>query len=341
VVVDLGQAPQMRYLSEDGLTNTIMPGYVTTANDIKYIGMASDLSGFKSNNRAGIDGTLHRISCIRYDDGSIIGLTMRVGRAVAGSITVIADLIRSGKSVLLIGKPGVGKTTKLREACRILADEMGKRVMIVDSSSEIAGDGKVVHSAVGSSRRMTMINKKDQHKVMVEAVENHMPEVLVVDEISDIAEANAARTTSERGVQLLATVHGNTLENVMNNTPISIVVGEIQTVTLGDAEAKRRGTSKTVRERKYPPVFDCVVELIDFDTVAVHYDTEQAVDSILNGNNVEPEYRRATSTGFETISPASIDKPYDDVPQYKVRDIAKFTTDKRPFRRRQLGRQKR
>src|SRR3989442_2470881 len=186
-------------------------------------------------------------------------LTLRVGRAVYGTMEIIRDVVEAGRSILLLGKPGVGKTTLLREVARVLADEMGKRVVIVDTSNEIAGDGDIPHPGIGRARRMQVATPSLQHAVMIEAVENHMPEVVVIDEIGTEQEAAAARTIAERGVQLIATAHGNTLENLMLNPTLSDLVGGIQTVTLSDEEARRRGTQKSVLERKAPPTFQTLV----------------------------------------------------------------------------------
>src|SRR5690606_559020 len=240
---------------------------------------------FSADNRAGIEGTLHRISAIRNRKGDIVGLTLRVGRAVYGTIDLIQDLIESGKSILLLGRPGVGKTTKLRETARLLADKLGKRVIVVDTSNEIGGDGDIPHPAIGGARRMQVPHTSQQHAVMIEAVENHMPEVIVVDEIGTEAEAMAARTIAERGVQLIATAHGTTLESLLMNPTLSDLVGGVQTVILGDEEARLRGTQKTVSERKASPTFDAVVEIVAYDRLIVHADTARAVDRLLRGQS--------------------------------------------------------
>lgn len=275
VVMDLGRIPQARLpgqsvdLQEKPISRKDLDQVIATIGE------------FGADNRAGIEGTLHRISAIRNRHGVIIGLTLRVGRAMFGTIDLIRDLIEANKSVLLLGRPGVGKTTKLREIARVLADDFNKRVIIIDTSNEIAGDGDVPHRAIGSARRMQVSHPDQQHAVMIEAVENHMPEVIIVDEIGTTAEAMAARTIAERGVQLISTAHGNTLENVLRNPTLSDLVGGVQTVTLGDEEARLRGTQKTISERKAPPTFDSVVEIVDHDQVIVHSDTATAVDLLL------------------------------------------------------------
>ncbi len=277
IVMDLGRLPEARY---PGRTVKLGEAPVTFA-DIAHV--VSQVGEFGADNRAGIEATLHRISAIRNRKGQIIGLTLRVGRAVTGTIDQIRDLIESGRSLLLLGRPGVGKTTKLREVARILADEFGKRVVVIDTSNEIGGDGDIPHPAIGGARRMQVPHPDRQHQVMIEAVENHMPEVIVIDEIGSEAEALAARTIAERGVQLIGTAHGNTLENLVRNPTLSDLVGGVQTVTLGDDEARFRGTQKTVSERKGSPTFEQVVELVDRDDMIVHSDAAGAVDAILRG----------------------------------------------------------
>ena len=291
VVLDLGRPPEARFPQREVVLN---PKEVSEP-DIGYV--ASRISNFGDDNRAGIERTLHRISAIRNRKGHIVGLTCRVGRAVLGTIKVIEDLIQSGKSVLLLGRPGVGKTTMLREVARVLADELNKRVIIVDTSNEIAGDGDIPHPAIGHARRMQVTTPAMQHAVMIEAVENHMPEVIVIDEIGTELEAQAARTIAERGVQLIGTAHGNTLENMMMNPTLADLVGGIQTVTLGDEEAKRRGTQKSILERMSPPIFDIVVEIQDWDKVAIYPDVDQAVDAILRGKLATTEIRWLDETG--------------------------------------------
>jgi stage III sporulation protein SpoIIIAA len=272
----------------------VIPQDVTQL-DLEY--MVSRVSSFGDDNRAGIERTLHRISAIRNRKGAIVGLTCRVGRAVYGTIQIIEDLVESGKSVLLMGRPGVGKTTMLREVARVLADDVRKRVVIVDTSNEIAGDGDIPHPGIGHARRMQVPTPSQQHAVMIEAVENHMPQVIVIDEIGTELEARAARTIAERGVQLIGTAHGNTLENLIVNPTLADLIGGIQTVTLSDEEAKRRGTQKSILERMSPPTFNIVVEIQERDRVAIHPDVAVAVDSILRGFPLETEIRWTDENG--------------------------------------------
>jgi stage III sporulation protein SpoIIIAA len=278
VVMDLGRYPEARLPSREA----ILSHEVVTKEDLDYV--ITRIGAFGDDNRAGIERTLHRISAIRSRDHRVIGLTCRVGRAVYGTIAIIRDLVESGRSVLMMGRPGVGKTTMLREAARVLADDQRKRTIVVDTSNEIGGDGDIPHPAIGRARRMQVPTPTAQHGVMIEAVENHMPEVIVIDEIGTELEAQAARTIAERGVQLIATAHGNTLENLMLNPTLADLIGGIQTVTLGDEEARRRGTQKSVLERKAPPTFDIIVEIQNWNRVAVHEDVSEVVDAILRGH---------------------------------------------------------
>ena len=289
VILDIGRLPTARYLDgEISLTET-----ETAREDIDYI--VSRIGEFDADNRAGMERTLHRISAIRNRHDRIVGLTCRVGRAVYGTIDIIQDIITSPKSVLLLGRPGIGKTTMLREAARILAES--KRVVIVDTSNEIAGDGDVPHPAIGRARRMQVRQPSLQHEVMIEAVENHNPEVIVIDEIGRELEAVAARTIAERGVQLIGTAHGNSLENLLLNPTLSDLVGGIESVTLSDEEARRRGTQKTVLERRAAPTFDVLIEIQDRERLAVHHDVAAAVDAMLRGRPLVPELRSLDSEG--------------------------------------------
>ncbi|MGD9118129.1 MAG: R3H domain-containing nucleic acid-binding protein [Dehalococcoidia bacterium] len=312
VVLDLGRTPEARFLKRE----VVLGSKEVNEADIDHV--ASRVSSFGDDNRAGIERTLHRISAIRNRKGRIIGLTCRVGRAVLGTIKVIEDLIQSGKSVLLLGRPGVGKTTMLREVARVLADDIDKRVIIVDTSNEIAGDGDIPHPAIGHARRMQVTTPTMQHAVMIEAVENHMPEVIVIDEIGTELEAQAARTIAERGVQLVGTAHGNTLENLMMNPTLADLIGGIQSVTLGDEEAKRRGTQKSILERTSAPTFDIVVEIQDWDKVAIHPDVGEAVDALLRGSPIAAEVRWLDESGevrTKKEEPAARERPISIRPQ--------------------------
>ncbi|WP_044192715.1 R3H domain-containing nucleic acid-binding protein [Hyalangium minutum] len=286
VVMDLGRPPEARLVSG---SQRLREEPVTSA-DLEHV--LAQVGPPGEDNRAGIERTLHRVSSIRNRKGRVVGLTLRVGRAVFGTIDMLKDLIGTGRNLLLLGRPGVGKTTKLREVARVLADDLHKRVMVVDTSNEIGGDGDIPHPGIGGARRMQVSRPDRQHDVMIEAVENHMPEAIIVDEIGTSAEAAAARTIAERGVQLVATAHGNTLENLVLNPTLSDLVGGVHTVTLSDEEARRRNTQKTVSERKAPPTFDIVVEMVGRDEVLVHLDTAEAVDRLLAGREVGGERRR-------------------------------------------------
>jgi stage III sporulation protein SpoIIIAA len=298
VILDLGRVPTARYVDGEVRLTEIE----ITHDDINYA--VAHVGDFDADNRAGIERTLHRISAIRNRRRSIVGLTCRVGRAVYGTTDIIKDLIESGKSILLLGKPGVGKTTMLRESARILGDK--KRVVIVDTSNEIGGDGDVPHPAVGKARRMQVAQPNLQHEVMIEAVENHNPEVIVIDEIGRELEAEAARTIAERGVQLIGTAHGQTLDNLLLNPTLADLVGGIESVTLSDEEARRRGTQKTVLERRAPPTFDVLIEIQDRQKLVIHPDVAMAVDGILRGRPAPTELRYEDDQGqihTETVAP--------------------------------------
>ncbi|HAZ46648.1 MAG TPA: single-stranded DNA-binding protein [Cyanobacteria bacterium UBA11369] len=296
VVMDLGRRPEARF---PGKTEYLSEKPVSR-EDLNY--SIQRVGNFSGDNRAGIEQTLHRISAIRNRSGEIIGLTCRVGRAVFGTIGMIRDLVETGKSILMLGRPGVGKTTALREIARVLADELEKRVVIIDTSNEIAGDGDIPHPAIGRARRMQVARPELQHQVMIEAVENHMPEVIVIDEIGTELEAAAARTIAERGVQLVGTAHGNQIENLIKNPTLSDLVGGIQAVTLGDEEARRRGSQKTVLERKAPPTFEIAVEMQERQRWTVHESVADTVDALLRGVTPSPQIRSVSETGEVKIT---------------------------------------
>lgn len=296
VILDLGRRPEARfpsgaeYLSEQ----------VVSHEDLIYC--VDRVGYFGGDNRAGIEQTLHRISAIRNRSGEIIGLTCRVGRAVFGTIGMIQDLVERGQSILMLGRPGVGKTTALREIARVLADDLQKRVVIIDTSNEIAGDGDIPHPAIGRARRMQVAKPELQHQVMIEAVENHTPEVIVIDEIGTELEATAARTIAERGVQLVGTAHGNQLENLIKNPTLSDLVGGIQSVTLGDDEARRRGSQKSVLERKAPPTFHIAIEMQERQRWVVHEHVADTVDTLLRGNQPGIQVRTVNDQGEVTMT---------------------------------------
>ncbi len=291
IILDLGRPPEARFPDHGEL----LGDDPITAEDIAYV--TDRVGHFGPDNRAGIERTLHRISAIRNRAGHAVGLTCRIGRAVHGTVDIVRDVIEEGASILLLGRPGVGKTTLLREAARVLADDLGQRVVIVDTSNEIAGDGDIPHPGIGRARRMQVPAEVSQAEVMIEAVENHMPEVVVIDEIGTEAEALAARTIAERGVQLIATAHGNNLENLLQNPTLSDLLGGIQAVTLSDEEARRRRTQKTVLERKAPPTFDVLIEIQAKDSLLVHRHVAEVVDRFLRGVEPQPERRTRTDDG--------------------------------------------
>tara|TARA_B100000683_G_C12479038_1_gene550657 strand:+ start:162 stop:1877 length:1716 start_codon:yes stop_codon:yes gene_type:complete len=297
IVLDIGRRPEARFAD-----STEYLSYKTVVwQDLDYI--LKRLGKFSGDNRAGIEKTLHRISSLRNRQGSVIGLTCRIGRAIFGTVSIIRDLLEQKKSILLLGRPGVGKTTAIREIARVLSDGMQKRVIIIDTSNEIAGDGDLPHPSIGKARRMQVSNHKNQDEVMIEAVENHMPEIIIIDEIGTELEAVAARTIAERGVQLVGTAHGNTLENLIKNPTITDLIGGIQYVTLGDEEAKRRGSSKSILERKAPPTFDAAIEIHEPNVWVIHDNIQQSVDFILQGQNFITQRRELikNENGFNIV----------------------------------------
>jgi stage III sporulation protein AA len=289
IVLDIGRRPEARFA-----TGTDYLSYRTIVwQDLDYV--LKRLGKFSGDNRAGIEKTLHRISSIRNRNGSVIGLTCRVGRAIFGTVSIVRDLLEQKKSILLLGRPGVGKTTAIREIARVLSDGIKKRVIIIDTSNEIAGDGDLPHPSIGKARRMQVSNHQNQHEVMIEAVENHTPEIIIIDEIGTELEAAAARTIAERGVQLVGTAHGNTLENLIKNPTITDLIGGIQYVTLGDEEARRRGSAKSILERKAPPTFEVAIEIHNPNTWIIHDNIERSVDLLLQGQNLPLQKRSLLS----------------------------------------------
>src|SRR5438552_16888557 len=291
IVLDLGREPEARVPGRE----VLLADHPVSTSDLDHV--ANNVGQFGDDNRAGIERTLHRVATIRNRSGRIVGLTMRVGLAVTGTGEIIRDIVVSGQSILLLGRPGIEKTTMLRECERLLADELRKRVVIVDTSNEIGGDGDIPHPGIGRARRMQVRTPMLQHAVMIEAVENHMPEVIVIDEIGTELEAAAARTIAERGVQLVGTAHGTSLENLLLNPTLADLIGGIQSVTLGDDEARRRGTQKSILERKAPPTFDAVVEIQSWHRVAIHSDVAATIDAMLRGYEAHPEVRQLKPDG--------------------------------------------
>ena len=320
IVLDVGRRPEARFAND-----AIYLSYRNVSwQDLEYT--LKRLGKFSGDNRAGIEKTLHRVSALRNRQGVVIGLTCRIGRAVFGTVSLIYDILEKKRSILLLGRPGVGKTTAIREIARVLSDDMKKRVIIIDTSNEIAGDGDLPHPSIGKARRMQVLNPLNQHQIMIEAVENHMPEIIIIDEIGTELEAAAARTIAERGVQLVGTAHGSALENLIKNPTLTDLIGGIQYVTLGDEEARRRGSSKSILERKAPPTFEMAVEIHDPRTWIIHNDIEHSVDLILQGNNLPlqkreflkakqsiirckvSQFQKKTNSTIETLSKLSLNE---------------------------------
>ncbi len=314
IVIDLGYHPEVRF---SHTIHRLKELGETSLKDIQ--GITERIGQFNSDNRAGIERTLHRISAIKNRSGDVIGLTCRIGRAVQGTVDIIQDIVESGQNCLILGPPGIGKTTILREVSRILSTVAGKRVIIVDTSNEIAGDGDIPHPAIGYARRMQVPSPHHQHSIMIEAVENHMPEVIIVDEIGTEEETKACRTIAERGVQLVGTAHGYQLENLIKNPTLSDLIGGFQNVILGDEEAKFRGTSKTVIERKGLPTFDVVIELRARDVFAIYNPVATYIDSLLQSDPKDPEIRKREIDGEvvieqkESVTPSSSQQKEDSL----------------------------
>ena len=319
IVLDIGRRPEARFA-----TGTKYLSYKTIVwQDLEYV--LKRLGKFSGDNRAGIEKTLHRVSALRNRNGGVIGLTCRIGRAIFGTVNIICDLLEKRKSILLLGRPGVGKTTAIREIARVLSDDMNKRVIIIDTSNEIAGDGDLPHPSIGKARRMQVRNPQNQHQVMIEAVENHMPEIIIIDEIGTELEATAARTIAERGVQLVGTAHGSALDNLIKNPTLTDLIGGIQYVTLGDEEARRRGSSKSILERKAPPTFEIAVEIHNAKTWVIHDNIERSVDLLLQGQNLALQKRELSPFDRGIVKCSLTHSNKEDESLYGIENSSNFT----------------
>jgi hypothetical protein len=279
ITIDLGKIPQARFFSHYEYVSS------TAINNSEISKIINSLTKFNNDNRTGINKTLHRISCIKNKDGIIVGLTCRIGRNISGGITIIRDLLETKKSILLLGQPGSGKTTIIREIANILSSENDKRVIVIDNANEIGGGNDITHNGIGYSRRMQVETNKVPEKTMIEAVENHTPEVIIIDEIGTQREAETTQTIAERGVQLIATAHGYFLLNLLKNPTLSQLVGGLEYVTLGDEEAKKRNSKKTIIERKGLSTFEIIIELKANNFCVIYENSELAIDRILKGRN--------------------------------------------------------
>lgn len=328
IIIDIGRRPEGRFL----YGTEYLSDKIVSWQDLDYA--LKRLGTFTNENRAGIKQTLHRISCIKNRQGVIVGLTYRIGRCIIGSLSIIRDLLESTSSLLILGKPGIGKTTLIREISRVLSDEGQKRVVIIDTANEIAGDSDIPHIGIGRARRMQVSKSENQHHVMKEAIENHMPQVIIVDEIGTELEALTARTMAEKGVQFIGTAHGNSLENLIKNPVLSELIGGIQSVTLSDDEARRRGTQKTVLERKTLPAFQVAIELNDKNFWTIHETLEDSIDNFLQGLQPKLQTRTINNQGNIKIKYANISFNENSFlkQSYPSKQVIKYLRQKKKFK---------
>lgn len=318
VVLDIGRRPFAWVNGERHFLGTHNDGLVVSRQHLDDIVRPLH---FGADNRAGINGSLHRISAVRNRDDDIVGLTLRVGRYIAGNSIMIADILAGmpHASILICGEPGSGKTSIIRDAARFLAER--NSLLIIDTSCEIGGSGDVPHHCIGLSRRMQVKSVKDQAQVMVECVQNHTPAVMVIDEIGRKAEVQAALTCKERGVRIIASAHGN-MPGLVRNQALCDLVGGIEAVTVGDTtarqEAKRRRkkmASKIQAQRRGPPIFDVIIEvkrgvLHEWHIVSKSAD---AVDSILRDGTYNAQVRTRQDSGSSTIRVRNVTKDAHDL----------------------------
>jgi stage III sporulation protein SpoIIIAA len=324
IIIDLGQFARLRFV--DGATISLTVREVRF-DDIQYV--IGRVTRFRDDNRTGIDRTLHRIACVRDRYHEIVGFTMRVGRAVSRAAEPIAGLLAEGHHILLVGRPGAGKTTLLRSAAALLADRIGRRVVIADTSNEIGGDGRIAHPGIGTARRLQVplldparptTPGDRQAQLLLQAVVNHGAEALIIDEIGFESDARIARSMARRGVQLVATAHGRHLSDVVFNPDFACLIGAPCSVAAPAAEATRPNNSgpRTVLERTEPVVFNRVVELLRRDLFAVHNDVGASVDAILRGMTPTVEIRRPGTLMHSTSQGSNSNLPNAAAPCSEV-----------------------
>ncbi|EPY22109.1 R3H domain-containing protein [Strigomonas culicis] len=241
---------------------------------------------FGADGRGCVPGTAHRVSVWRGRRGESLGVTLRVGRYVPNAAKALLPLALQG-SVLILSKAGKGKTTLLRDLSSSLAHEASMpRVTVVDTSNEIGGDGPLPMAFLGRCRRLQVARREDQGRSMIEVIQNHSPEFLVVDELANAEEADAAWSIAQRGVNLVGTCHGERLADLLQNRALNLLVGGAAHAFLSNEERRLRNkTKKTILERPHVSPFDFVVELHTRSKGHLYHDVNRAVDLLLDGQD--------------------------------------------------------